>query len=1532
MPDGLSVVENGNGEVDMERQSWIKGMVIAVAVLLLVDAVSVSAAERWPGKLAPTSSGGPALPKEAGPDWWSHVSADIKAAEYHLSWADHPVIKDLPPAWQAPNRAQGFRTYFTDRGVRLVPRGESEPSWILGLDLLRWGREGSLETVSTTLPRAETNRATYVRRGLEEWYLNDERGVEQGFKILDPPATEGKRLVVDLALSGNLSMILSDTGQSIAFTSADGVRRVHYSQLHVTDARGEQLPAWFEGFADVDGSGIRIVIEEAEAVYPITIDPLASDPSWNDEGDRAGVLFGWAVAGVGDLNLDGFDDVLVGARNFDSNGADSGKVFVYLGTADGLNFNPFWTADGKVGSSYGDAVGTAGKFSGSNFPGIIVGAPNWTENFTYGGAAFVYRFDGSTLVLKHHFYGSQISEWVGVAVGTAGDVNGDGYSDVFISAPGCDSEYLNQGVVFLYYGSSSGLGGTYNWISLGPEAGGNQSALNYGAAAGTAGDVNGDGYSDFVIGHAGGSSVYVWYGSPAGLRNGAPAYANWHVGAAPGSNFGFSVATAGDVNGDGFSDLIAGAPAAGYVYLFAGGLTGLPSTDTWRCWDTQSGAEFGAAVGPAGDVNGDGFADFAVGAPKYDNDFADEGAVKVFYGNGDWDQVKNRWTKYGNQTGAQFGSSVWTAGDVNGDGYSDLVIGAPYLDAGQTDEGRALLYQGGPAGLESSSDTMRDGTAAEAEFGYVVASAGDVNGDGYGDVIVGAPLDDSTGRVFVYHGGQNGLSTVANWQASIGSTDARFGFWVASAGDLNGDGYGDIVVSAPYYAGGQTNEGKVFVWYGSNTGLGPYGTPANADWMLESNQASAYLGYRAGSAGDLNGDGYGDLFVSVPYYDDGQTDEGSVWVYYGTRSGLPHPASPPGWKANGDQAGALFGVGAASAGDVNGDGYSDLLIGAYKYDHTYTDEGAAFLWLGSASGMGPAGTPANAAWAYYGGQASGLLGWSVASAGDVNRNGKSDVIIGHHAYDGTYTDEGRALVFYGTSTGLNSTPNWIKTGGQADALFGWCVASAGDVNGDGYSDIAVGALSYDIPDTDEGMAYVFHGSAAGPSSSANWTGQGGQAGARYGRSVASAGDVDGDGFADLIVGAPGYDINSNTDAGQVRLYYGNGGRGRTLLPRQLKTSTTQPISPLGRTGDTFDIALLTVNPFGRSDVRMEREVKELGSNFNGTDTLIDNWFDNSRGIHHQESNSVTNADRPFHWRLRLRYSAVNSPFQSHGRWITMPTNGWNEKDLLCFQDTDHDGDPDTTDNCPNSYNPNQEDGDGDTLGDACDNCPAVDNPNQADGDGDGTGDACDTCFDTDHDGFGNPGHPENSCPIDNCPTDANPGQENNDADSMGDICDPDDDNDGVLDAADNCPYAANPGQENNDADSMGDICDPDDDNDTIEDAVDCRPFDGTVWSAPSPVLNLRVTRDAVNNLTWAPPSSPGAAAPVYDVLISQAANDWGIFKAVCVESNDTDLVATESSLPLTGQVYYYLVRVENPCGSHLGTRSDGQPRIGRQCP
>jgi hypothetical protein len=174
------------------------------------------------------------------------------------------------------------------------------------------------------------------------------------------------------------------------------------------------------------------------------------------------------------------------------------------------------------------------------------------------------------------------------------------------------------------------------------------------------------------------------------------------------------------------------------------------------------------------------------------------------------------WTAEGDQADCHFSYCVATAGDVNGDGYSDVIIGADLFDNGQSNEGRAFVYHGWStmlAGLSAMPNWMAESDQVNAIFGRAVAGAGDVNGDGYSDVIVGAYQYDNDqsneGRAFVYHGSSSGLSATANWTAESDQADAYFGIWVSSAGDVNGDGYSDVIVGAYFYDNGQTDEGRV---------------------------------------------------------------------------------------------------------------------------------------------------------------------------------------------------------------------------------------------------------------------------------------------------------------------------------------------------------------------------------------------------------------------------------------------------------------------------------------------------------------------------------------------------------------------------------------------------------------------------------------------------------------------------------------------------------------------------------------------------
>jgi hypothetical protein len=275
----------------------------------------------------------------------------------------------------------------------------------------------------------------------------------------------------------------------------------------------------------------------------------------------------------------------------------------------------------------------------------------------------------------------------------------------------------------------------------------------------------------------------------------------------------------------------------------------------------------------------------------------------------------------------------------------------------------------------------------------------------------------------------------------------------------------------------------------------------------------------------VNGDGYSDVIIGACNYNTANINAGKAYLYLGSSSGL-QPS--PSWNSSGDdQAGARFGYSVASAGDVNGDGYSDVIIGACNYNTANTNAGKAYLYLGSSSGL-----QASPSWTSSGDdQASAYFGHSVACAGDVNGDGYSDVIIGACNYNAT---NGKAYLYLGSSSGLQASPSWTSSGDDhAYANFGWSVASAGDVNGDGYSDVIIGAYQYDTANSNAGKVYLYLGSSSGLKTSPSWTSSGDdQAGARFGHSVAGAGDVNGDGYSDVVIGAERYNT-ANSNAGKV---------------------------------------------------------------------------------------------------------------------------------------------------------------------------------------------------------------------------------------------------------------------------------------------------------------------------------------------------------------------------------------------------------------
>ena len=1216
----------------------------------------------------------------ASADWWGAVQEDIRQSEYQITWQERTCLPDMPapsttvPAgsplragvYQSPNRAQNLRTYFTPAGIRVIPRafaGEIPP-W-------EWGLVLPDADVATDLI-VEGNRVEYKREGVGERYVNAKKGLEQELKIHNSSLVI--RMVTDLAprldVEANTVEFLDATGQVVLrygpFTATDAAGRPVSVHLALSSPT---LVVTLPPLLPVSPSPAFPFILRARltSARPNTPDGLSTSPNWTAEGNQSEAYFGYAVATAGDVNGDGYSDVIVGAQAYDNGATDEGQAFVYYGSPVGLSSTPAWTADGdQADAALGYAVGTAGDVNGDGYSDVIVSAVYYDNGATNEGRAYVYHGGASGLSPTPAWMaeGNQTSAWFGCAVATASDVNGDGYSDVVVGAHGYDNGALNEGRAYVYHGAAAGLSPTPDWM-----AEGNQEGANFGWSVGTAGDVNGDGYSDVIIGaywYDSGTTdegrAYVYHGAAGGLSSTAAWTAE---GNQYNAEFGYAVGTAGDVNGDGYSDVVVGARLydngqtnEGRAYIYHGAAEGLGSTAAWTAESDQDYAQLGRAVAAAGDVNSDGYSDVIVGVYGYDNGETNEGRAYVYHGAAGGLSPSPDWTAESDQVDAQFGRAVGTAGDVNGDGYSDVIIGARYYDNGETDEGAAFVYHGAAAGLAATPVWMSEGDQGGAEFGYSVAPAGDVNGDGYGDIIVGVPLYDNgetdEGLACVYHGSAGGPSTTPAWTAEGNQNNAEFGCAAGTAGDVNGDGYSDIIVGAPSYNNGELQEGRTFAYHGSVAGLST--TPS---WTAESDQDTARFGRSAATAGDVNGDGYSDVIVGAIYYDNGQTDEGRTYVYHGTVAGLSSTAD---WTAESDQNDAWFGYSAGTAGDVNNDGYSDVIVGAYGYNNGALSVGRAYVYHGTAVGLEPI-----PGWTAEGNQDGADFGWAVGTAGDVNGDGYSDVIVGAPEYDNGEAEEGRAYVYHGTPAGLGLTASWTAESDQAGAMFGSSVDTAGDVNSDGYSDVIIGVPGYISDQERGGGAQVYHGTAAGLSPTAAWTAEGDQDGAYFGGSVATAGDVNGDGYGDIAIGAPLYD-SGETNEGLALVYYGNAGDGLHLLPRQLRSDGSAPIAYLGMSDSrtAFQLNLIGRMPLGRDDVRLQWQVAPLGTPITATNVLsgTSGWTDVlTTGVEITQTVTDLVPGTPYHWRVRLLYRSGNALGQPAGRWIHIPWAGWNEADL-----------------------------------------------------------------------------------------------------------------------------------------------------------------------------------------------------------------------------------------------------------------------------
>ncbi|ODG98676.1 hypothetical protein A4S05_07840 [Nostoc sp. KVJ20] len=1044
-------------------------------------------------------------------------------------------------------------------------------------------------------------------------------------------------------------------------------------------------------FGSGSGFGASLNLSDLDGINGFVINGI-------DSYDNSGT----SVSNAGDINGDGFDDLIIGARSADPNGQDrGGESYVVFGSGSGfgasLNLSDLDGSNGFVINGIdsddfsGNSVSSAGDINGDGFDDLIIAATGASPNGQYyagesyvvfgSGSGFGASLNLSDLDGRNGFVINGIDSYdnSGNSVSNAGDINGDGFDDLIIGVrKGFSTLQFRSGESYVVFGSGSGFGASLNLSELN---GSNGFVINgidrddySGFSVSSAGDINGDGFDDLIIGAPGADlngqystgESYVVFGSSSGFG------ASLNLSELDGSNgfvingidsydfSGFSVSNAGDINSDGFDDLIIGARSASpnngqysagesYVVFGFASPTSMPVNDTATTdEDTAVNIEILANDSNSLRVTAIDGKEVVVGTAITVN----SGALITLNADGSLTYDPN--AQFESLAVGESASDSFTYSANNGKLNNTASVNLTINGVNDAPKPKFISVLN-LSTLNGSNGFVINGIDGSDNSGFSVSNAGDINGDGIDDLIIGAyranPNDQSlAGKSYVVFGSNSGFEASLNLSDLDGSNgfvingiDAGdySGISVSSAGDINGDGFDDLIIGARSAdPNGQDRAGESYVVFGSGSGFGASFNLSDLDgsngFVINGIDSYDFSGGSVSSAGDINGDGFDDLII-------GATGAGESYVVFGSSSGfgasfnLSDLDGSNGFVINGIDRYDNSGSSVSNAGDINGDGIDDLIIGALSAGQQRAGESyVVFSSSGFGASFNLSDLDGSNGFVINGIDAGDYSGISVSSAGDINGDGFDDLIIGAPSADlnGQYS-AGESYVVFGSGSGFGASLNlsdldgsngFVINGIDAGDYSGTSVSNAGDINGDGFDDLIIGArrASPNNGQQGAGESYVVFGSSSGFGASLNLSDLDGSNGFVIngidqfdlsGSSVSNAGDINGDGIDDLIIGASRATPNGQifAQAGESYVVFGfataantNEDTAVTILAKNVLSRYADPENDVFNISDFTNPTngTLTLNdnttPDNLSD---DFFIYTPNANFNGTDSF-----------------------------------------------------------------------------------------------------------------------------------------------------------------------------------------------------------------------------------------------------------------------------------------------------------------------------------------